>query len=91
MCDCKSKNKETAIAYVEKKFDGKLQVSKEKGAGLVNEGALLVPNKLLAVAFDEYEVWVQPKKRDGTLGNLRKQKVPFVHSFCPHCGVKYVQ
>jgi hypothetical protein len=85
MCECKTKNKEAAIAFVKEKFANKLQVS-DRAAGLVNEAAHKVENRLVPVGFDEYAVWVQPIKKDGSLGNSKKQLVTFVHSYCPHCG-----
>jgi hypothetical protein len=88
MCECKKKNTEAAIAYITEKFKNKFQVS-DTAAGLVNEGGMRVGNRLVAVGFDQYAVWVQPIKKDGSLGKSRQQMVPVVHSFCPQCGEKY--
>lgn len=87
MCDCKAKNKEAATVYLKQKHGDKLKVGSL--ASLVNEAGARIGNRLVAVGFDEYEVWAMPVKRDGSLGNSKKFKVPFIHSFCPHCGEKY--
>jgi hypothetical protein len=88
MCECKKKNTEAAIAYLKENFSNKFQVS-ELAAGLVNEAGLRIDNRLVAVGFDQYSVWVQPIKKDGSRGNSKKHMVTFIHSYCPHCGEKY--
>ncbi|MVN76921.1 hypothetical protein GO988_11355 [Hymenobacter sp. HMF4947] len=87
MCECKKKNQIAAVKYIEENFGGTLRVS-SLAASLVNEAALKVDNVLVAVGFDEYEVWVMPIKKDGSVGNSKKRRIPFIHSFCPHCGEK---
>ncbi|MGI4759593.1 MAG: hypothetical protein ACRYF0_02715 [Janthinobacterium lividum] len=86
MCTCKQKNKEAAPAYLKEKYGEKLKVGTL--ASLVNEAALKVDNQLLAVGFDEYEVWAMPVKKDGSIGNSKRFRVPILHTYCPHCGEK---
>jgi hypothetical protein len=87
MCECKQNNRIAAVKYIEENFSGTLKLS-SLAANLVNEAGLKVENKLIAVGFDEYEVWVMPIKKDGSLGNSKKRRIPFIHSYCPHCGEK---
>lgn len=88
MCECKKKNMEAAINHLQNNHSDKYQVGKL--ATLANEGAVRVENRLVAVGYDVIEVWVQPRKKDGSLGNSKKRPVIFTHSFCPHCGEKQV-
>ena len=87
MCNCKEHNRIAAVKYIEENFGGTLKLS-SMFASLVNEAGLKVDNRLIAVGFDEYEVWVMPVKKDGSLGNSEMRRIPFIHSFCPHCGEK---
>jgi hypothetical protein len=88
MCECIKKNTAAAVAFLQEKHGENFQVS-ELGAGLVNEGARQIENRLVSVGYDEYSAWVEPIKKDGSRGNSQKRVVPVVHSYCPHCGEKY--
>jgi hypothetical protein len=88
MCDCKQKNKDAATIFLKEKHGEKVKLGTI--VSLVNESALKLENKLIAVGFDEYEVGGHPVKRDGSLGNLKRYRVPVIHSYCPHCGEKLV-
>ena len=89
MCECKKKNQEAATVYLKEKHGENLKVGSL--ASLVNEAGLIVENRMIAVGFDEYQVWAMPVKKDGSLGNSKKFKVPFIHAYCPHCGEKIVK
>lgn len=85
MCECVKRNEEATIAFFKEKYP---TAKVNEQASLVNQAAAKSGNKLVAVSFDEYQVWVQLQKRDGSPGKSKKLKVPFVHSYCPHCGEK---
>jgi hypothetical protein len=87
MCECIKNNTAAAIAYLQENHGKEFQVN-ELGAGPVNMAGRLVENRLVSVGYEDYSVWVQPIKKDGSRGNSRKRLVPFIHSYCPHCGEK---
>lgn len=41
------------------------------------------------ITYNEFQFSFAPKKKDGTIGKVRKQIVSLSHSFCPFCGEKH--
>jgi|GEM_PF-3305112 len=87
MCNCRKEIEAAAVIFLKESCAHKVEVGNE--GHVVNMGIIKQGNKLVAASFDEVEVSVQPKKKDGSLGNAKKRKVPFFHSYCPYCGVKF--
>jgi hypothetical protein len=61
------------------------------GVEMQNQGFVKIENKLVTVGFDTFTMKIYPfhkNTRNPSYSRPKTIKKVYVHSFCPHCGVK---
>lgn len=88
MCNCLTESKERVLEYMQNKYAGQLEIG---SAECQNASMVIIEAKMVIRTYNDFSVEVTPIKKDGSLGKLRKQSMPMLHAYCPHCGLRYDQ
>lgn len=85
MCNC--------LRKLEKKT---FEVAKKRNEGEFSDGKLLnchfpiIDNQIKdRITYSEFQFLFAPRKKDGSIGKVKKQTISISHTYCPFCGEKH--
>lgn len=85
MCNCLKTIEGKTLEVVKGQSDGEFS-----GGKLIHSHFPISKNQIKGrITYSEFVFSFAPKKKDGTIGKVKKQTVSISHSFCPFCGKKH--